>query len=380
MIKRIALRTTIVLLVLLLSGGLVWFNFFRDAMIADFFAKMPQPVVTVSATDVARGPWNAQIEAIGTAKASKGVDLAVQTSGVVKEILVKPNDRVNAGQVILRIDDAVERAQLRAAEADLQLAQVKLNRQSELRERGVAAQANYDEAVAQVAAARSALDRLRALLDQKVIAAPFAGIIGIPRLDVGAYVQPGTVISSLQDLDTMLVDFTVPEQSATRLRAGLPVLFRAGPQAQTFKGTIIGIDPKVDSRTRLVSVRAEVANTDGSMRPGEFVHASVQMPGQDGVIALPQTAVVTSLYGDYIYRLEKGEDGTLRARQVFVKVGRRSGGMIEVTEGIEPGQTIATSGQNKLQNGTPVTIDNSVDPAALARASQTQGAQGVALR
>jgi len=363
--KRRATRWVILVLVLVMAGGLIGFNLFRDKMIAGFFANMPQPTVVVSAVEAKRGGWRPQIEAIGTARASQGVELSVQIGGVVTEIAFKPNQRVEAGQVLIRIDDAVERAELRAAEAQLELAQTQLRRQADLRQRGVAAQSTYDEAAARVASNRAEVDRLRAVLDRKEIEAPFAGVVGIPRLDVGAYVQPGTPVVTLQDLDTMQVDFTVSEQTAGSLALDQPVEFRFRQGQAPLAGRIVGIDPRVDAETRLVTVRAEVTDAKGAIRPGEFVRANVLLP-EENVIALPQTAVVNSLYGDYLYRVDKAEDGKLVARQVFVQVGRRSGGMVEVAKGIEPGQTVVTSGQNKLQNNAPVAIDNSIDPNAIS--------------
>jgi membrane fusion protein (multidrug efflux system) len=373
MLKRIAIVFVTLVLLVILAGGLVGFNLFRDAKIAEFFANMPPKTVTISATEVEPRSWQPGIEAIGTAKALRGVDIAVETGGVVKEIGFEANERIEAGKVLVRIDDSVERAQLGAARADLELANAQLARQQELRQRGVTTQVAYDEAVARVATARSALARLEATIAQKTISAPFAGVIGIPRIDVGEYVQPGTTVATLQDLDTMNVDFTVPEQVTDRIALGQPVVFGTRAGEFTLEGRITGIDPKVDPQTRLVSVRASVDNTGGNLRPGQFVHARVVLAREDGVIVLPQTAVVASLYGDYVYLVEtesgaEGAEPTLRVRQVFVTTGRRDGALVEIVEGVEPGQTVVTSGQNKLQGGMLVKIDNTVDPVRVAGA------------
>ncbi|HYC05937.1 MAG TPA: efflux RND transporter periplasmic adaptor subunit [Azospirillaceae bacterium] len=356
-------------LVVLVAVGVVGFNLFRDKMIAQFFDTMQPPPQTVSATAAARGGWRPEIEAIGTARAAQGVEIATQIGGVIEAVGFEPNARVTKGQLLVRIDSAVERAELRAAEAELELAQSQLRRQTELRQKGVAAQASLDEAASRLGKARADADRLRAILERKEIKAPFDGVVGIPRIDVGAYVQPGTAIVSLQDLDRMQVDFTVSEQGAARLAVGQEMMFRGRDGGSDLTGRIVGIDPRVDPTTRLVTVRAEMIDAAGKVRPGEFVRANVLLPAEENIIALPQTAVVNSLYGDYVYRLDKGEKDALVARQVFVKVGRRSGMMIEVVEGIEPGQTIVTSGQNKLFNGGVAVVDNTVDPTKLAAAA-----------
>jgi membrane fusion protein (multidrug efflux system) len=166
----------------------------------------------------------------------------------------------------------------------------------------------------------------------------------------------------------MKVDFTVPEQMVGRLAMGQSARFGAAEGELTHEGTITGIEPKTDPTTRLVLVRAEVDNTGGVFRPGQFVRVEVELPAEEGIIAVPQTAVTTSLYGDFVYTVgeEQVRDApTLVARQVFVKTGRRSGGLVEITEGLAAGSTVVTSGQNKLDSGTPVTVDNSIDPAKL---------------
>jgi membrane fusion protein (multidrug efflux system) len=390
MVKRFVIA---LILVVLIGGGLVGFNLFRSKMIADFFANMQTPAVTVSATEVHPTTWTPEIEAIGTLRAAQGVNVAVEAAGVVKSIAFEPNDHIEAGQLLIQIDDAVERADLMSVEAALERDRAALERARRLRESGVTAESNLEDAQTAYAASESALARIRAVIDQKRIEAPFSGTIGIPRIDEGEYVQPGTTIATLQQLDTMKVDFTVPEQLLNDLHIGQAASFGLTEESFPYKGKIIGIDPKVDPQTRLISVRAEVENPNAELRPGQFARVRVQLPPVEDVIALTQTAVVTSLYGDYVYVVEKadeaasdggsdsgdGSDGAgggqtaddgqterLVAKQIFVETGRRQGNEVEIAKGLEPGQTVVTSGQNKLANNTPVTINNSVDPAALA--------------
>lgn len=373
MIKRFVIA---LVLVVVLCGGLIGFNIFRDQAIADYFANMPVTAVTVSATEVELATWNPGIEAIGTAKASQGVDVAIEASGVLRSIAFQANERVSEGQLLAQIDDAVERADLLAAESAVERDRTQLERVQTLRQRGTAAVASLDEARTALDASRSALERLKAVLEQKRIEAPFAGVIGIPRIDVGAYVQPGQIVATLQDIDTMKIDFSVPEQLVGALSIGQTAAFGAEAGVLDLHGRITGIEPKTDPTTRLVAVRAEVQNPGGRLRPGQFVHVRVDLPEETGVIAVPQTAVIASLYGDYVFMVQNGpavsggEGKALVVRQVFVKTGRRSGGLIEVVDGIEPGSTVVTSGQNKLDNGTVVSIDNSVNPAELAAAAR----------
>ncbi|WP_119460421.1 efflux RND transporter periplasmic adaptor subunit [Rhodospirillaceae bacterium SYSU D60014] len=367
MIKRFVIA---LVLVVLLCGGLIGFNVFRDQAIANYFANMPVTAVTVSATVVEPVTWNPGIEAIGTAKASQGVDVAIEASGVVRSIAFEANGRVSKGQLLVQIDDAVERADLLAAKSAVERDRTQLERVQTLRRRGTAAAAALDEAQAALDVSRSALERLKAVLEQKRIEAPFAGVIGIPRIDVGAYVQPGQLVATLQDIDTMKIDFSVPEQRVGALSIGQTAAFGAEAGALDFHGRITGIEPKTDPTTRLVAVRAEVRNPEGRLRPGQFVRVRVDLPEETGVIAVPQTAVIASLYGDYVFVVQDGAEKTQTVRQVFVKTGRRNGGLIEVVDGLEPGSTVVTSGQNKLDNGTVVSIDNTVNPAELAAAAR----------
>jgi membrane fusion protein (multidrug efflux system) len=346
-------------------------------------SHMPPQVATVSATEVTPVTWTPGIQAIGTAKAARGVDIAVETGGVVTAINFKANDHAAAGQVLVQIDDAVERADLIAAEANIKLYENQLARQTELRRKGVSSQAALDDARAQLDVAKSSYERLQAILDQKAIKAAFDGILGIARVDVGQYVQPGTVVVTFQDLARMRVDFTIPEQSAPYVHVGQITHFNVAPDMPEFKGVITGIDPKVDPQTRLVAVQAELDNADGRVLPGQFLRVRIEMPAQQGVIALPQTAVISSLYGDYVYVVEapqgdseadakaaakKIPSGQLPSvvRQVYVTVGERDNGMVAIENGLKAGQKVVTAGQNKLQNDSLVLIDNTIDPARIA--------------
>jgi membrane fusion protein, multidrug efflux system len=302
--RRTGVRSIILVLVVLICALLVWFNFFRAKMIGQFFATMQAPAVTVSATKIEPVTWKPEIDAIGTLSAIQGVDVATQVAGVVDTIDFKANDRVEANERLVQIDDAVERADLMTGEAALARDRAALERAQRLRETGVSSEAALEEAQSALAESTSALAKIRATLDEKRIEAPFAGIIGIPRVDVGEYLQPGGMIATLQQLDTMRADFTVPEQQLGELTMEQAATFGLTEEAFPYHGRIIGIDPKIDPQTRMVSVRAEVENPDGALRPGQFVRVRVELPAMEDVIALPQTAVVTSLYGDYVYLVE----------------------------------------------------------------------------
>jgi membrane fusion protein (multidrug efflux system) len=361
MIKRFLIA---IVLLVIVAGGLVGFNLYRDKAIEDFFANMPAQTVTVSTVTVEPASWTPVIDAIGTVSASRGVDLTVETTGIVKEMNIATNQRVEEGEVLLLLDDAVQQADLAATKAQAALDRQALERAMELRERGVGAAVTLQAAEAAASASAAQVQKLEA-----VLRAPFAGKLGIPRVDEGQYLTPGVAVVTLQDIDTMRADFTVPEQQLVQLRIGQKVRLTADGDDTAFAGEITGIDPKIDPSSRLVSVRAAIDNPDGRLTPGQFVRIHVELPREDAVIALPQTALVTSLYGDYVYaaRPKEGENAegekALEARQVFVQVGRRSGTDVEIVSGLTEGDVVVTAGQNRLSNGTPLAIDNTLDPA-----------------
>lgn len=370
MIKRLVIA---IILLAAVVGGLVGFNRFRDQAIENFFANMPVAVVTVSTVEAKADKWSPVIEAIGTIRASRGVDLTVEATGIVTEINFRANQKVKRGDVLVQLDDSIQRADLAAAKAQANLDRQTLTRAVELRDRQVGSNSALQAAEAAAEASAAQVDRLEAALRQKQLRAPFDGTIGIPRINEGEYLTPGVSVATLQDLDRMYADFTVPEQLLSQLSIGQKVRVTVEGAEGSFDGEIIGIDPKVDPSSRLVSVRAEVVNTDSKLTPGQFAHLNVIQPDEDNVISLPQTALVTSLYGDYVYVVRKleGEEEKLEARQVFVQIGRRSGDRAEIREGVKEGDIIVTAGQNRLNNGSIVKIDNTLNPAdGLAKAEQ----------
>ncbi len=398
MIKRFVIAFVVLVVI---AGGLIGFNLFRDQAIQDFFANMPIAPATVSTVTAEPTSWTPAIDTIGTVNASRGVDLAVQTSGIVESIAFRANQRIEQGDTLIQLDDAIEEADLRASTTLAALDQQSLQRAIELNDKGIGTTANLEAAQAAASASAAQVQKLEAQLRLKTLRAPFGGTIGIPRVDVGQYMTPGTKVATLQDLDTLRADFSVPEQRIGELRIGQPVRFGVTSDDLPFSGSIMGIDPKVDASSRLVAVRAEIDNPGGKLTPGQFVQVQIELPTEDGVITLPQTAVVTSLYGDYVYVVRPAPpppaaatppgDGAAAAaaptdgatapeaappslvvNQVFVKVGRRAMGRAEIIEGISPGDQVVTAGQNRLFNGMPAIIDNTVNPSVGAAQAAVQ--------
>lgn len=363
MIKRFVIA---IILLAVVGGGLIGFNLFRDRMIAQIFANLPVQPLVVETTAAEAVTWQPSLGAIGTVNAIRGVDLTVEAPGILREVLFEPNTQVAAGQLLVRLDDVVQRADLEAARAQLELERANLTRQQELQNRGVTTNATLDTVQAAFRAAEAQVARAEAVVEQRQVTAPFAGTIGLLRVDIGQYVQPGTIIATLQDLSTMRVDFTLPEQNLPVLAIGQGFSLRSDEDDQVFAGRISGIDPRVDPATRLVALRGTVETVGGgTLTPGQFVRLDIDLPEETGVIALPQTAVQSSLYGDFVYVVRPAGDGAegLVARQVFVTPGRRADGRIEIREGIAAGDIVVVSGQNRLTNGAPVILSGAADTA-----------------
>ena len=354
MIKRLVIA---IILLGLVTVGLVGFNQFRDQMIADFFSNMPVQPLPVEVVEARAQEWQPVLTAIGTVHAAQGTDLTVEAAGIVREIGFEPNTEVTEGQLLLRLDSEVQQADLTAARAQLELERTNLDRQQELQSRGVASNVTLDQSRAGFAAAEAQVARAEAVIAQRALRAPFAGTIGLARVDIGQYISPGTIVTTLQNLETMRVDFSLPEQTLPYLQIGQRLHVRIEGDARRFDGEITGIDPRVDPSSRMASLRGRVDNPDFALTPGQFARVEIDLPLDEGVIALPQTAVISSLYGDYVYVVRENEEAEgLVVRQVFVTPGRRSEGLVEISEGVAPGDRIVTTGQNRLNNRAPVTI------------------------
>jgi membrane fusion protein (multidrug efflux system) len=355
MIKRLFIA---VVLLALVGGGLIGFNLFRDRMIEQIFANLPVRPLAVETVEVQTVTWQPALNTIGTVNAIQGVDLTVEAPGILREVLFEPNSEVEAGQLLIRLDDVVQRADLQAARAQLELERTNLARQQELQSRGVTTSATLETTQAAFRAAEAQVARAEAVVEQRQVVAPFAGTIGLLRVDLGQYVQPGTIIATLQDLDTIRVDFTLPEQNLPDIFIGQGLHLRSDGDQVSFDGRISGIDPRVDPSSRLVAVRGTVDAAGGALTPGQFVRLRIDLPEESDVIALPQTAVMSSLYGDFVYLVRPNEEDAdaLVVRQAFVTPGRRSDGRIEIRDGVMPGDRVVVSGQNRLSNGAPVTL------------------------
>jgi membrane fusion protein (multidrug efflux system) len=364
MAKRMILMLTVT--VLFLTGlGFVKFKQIQTAIAQGAsFQPPPEAVTTIVAK---QEPWPATLSAIGTMAAVQGVTVSADLPGTVERIAFDSGKAVHAGDVLAQLDTRQERAQLAAVEAQRDLARLNFDRMQGLLNERVISRAEYDRASAEHKEAEARVGEIRATIERKTIRAPFSGVLGIRRVNLGQYVAGGDAVVPLQALHPIYVNFGVPQQEAGQVRVGRNVRLAAGDAAGvTFTGSVTAINAVVDEATRNVQVQATLANPEGKLRPGMFVQVEMVTGADHAVVALPASAISYAPYGDSVFVVTdlKGPNGqTYRGvRQQFVKVGSARGDQIAVVSGVNPGDEVVTSGVFKLRNGAAVLVNNKVRP------------------
>ena len=367
--RRVAVWFVIVALLLaLVGGGLFAFDRFRAKAIADFFASQVPPPTPVAAEPARLGPMPRYLDGIGTLTAVREVEVSPEVAGRVEAILFEAGTPVAQDAPLVQLNDAPEKADLAIYQANEKLALANLARTQQLVRRDFATQATMDGNQQALEAARAGIARSQAVIDQKVIKAPFAGELGLRRVELGQYVGPGNMLVTLTDLGHLYATFTLPERDRAAVAVGQPVELRADAfPDEVFKGAITAIEPQVDPATRVMRVQATLANTERRLLPGMFVNARVVLPPVDDVVSVPETAVDRTLYGDSVFVVtENGTDAqgkpTHKAVQTFVDTGPVFEGRISITRGVTAGDVVVSSGQLKLQNGSPVIVAADAPP------------------
>ncbi len=327
--------------------------------------QAPKPAIDVETEIARRMDWQSRLPAIGTLKASQGIDLSVEIAGTITDVQFQSGEKVSKGQAIVLLDSEMEQASLVSAEADLSLARLEFQRARSLLDRQAISRSEYDRLNAQSQKAEASVAQLRASLAKKRILAPFSGTIGIRQVDVGDYIAAGTPIATLQDLSTLYVDFFLAEQHVPLLALGQKVQLRvAAYPDERFEGVISALNPKVETTTRNVQVRAELANPDGRLLPGMFADLQVLLPTENAQVVVPETAITYTLYGNSVLLVTEGtppegvsrDEPYLVVERRFVTTGERRDGLVVVLDGLEGGEQVITAGQLKLDSGTHVAI------------------------
>jgi len=368
MIKRMVIMLVAVAIVF---GGIFGFQLFKAAMIKKFITALSNPPQTISAAKAGLSEWQAKIEAIGSLRAVKGADLSLELPGVVESISFNSGDDVAEGAPLLKLRTADDVARLESLQAMAALSEITYERDQKQFKMQAVSQATLDTDAANLKNAQAQVVQQQAIIEKKFLRAPFAGHLGIRAVDLGQYLGPGTVIVTLQALDPIFVDFFVPQQSVDQVRLGLPVTVKIDAfKEQIFAGEISAINPKVETGSRNIQIRATLKNPDHKLLPGMYATVDIATGAPRNYVTLPQTAITYNPYGDTVYVVVDGKgsdaDGKpqLIARQTFVTVGPTRGDQVAVLKGIEDGDMVVTGGQIKLHNGSVVLIDNSITPTA----------------
>ena len=336
------------------------------AMIKGGKAMQPPPE-SVASAKVAAQPWQGSVHAVGTLVAVRGVTLASELPGLVREITFESGSSVKQGAPLVRLDTSAEEAQLAAARADAQLARITLDRTREIRKEGSGSQADMDAAQAHSDAAAAQVAALQAVIAKKTIRAPFDGRFSIRQVELGQVLPAGAPIASLQSVTPIHAEFWLPQQSLTELSVGQKVEVRSDVfPNEVWKGELTTVNPEVDASTRNVRVRATVENPDGRLRPGMFATVQVLTSAPRDTLVVPATSVLYAPYGDSVYVIEEKEENgkkALLARQRFIRLGERRGDFVAVSSGLSAGESIVSAGAFKLRNGMAVALATDVAPA-----------------
>jgi membrane fusion protein, multidrug efflux system len=359
--------------VLVVFGTLAGTKFWQISTLLAVVKGTAPPPESISSALARDEKWQDSLEAIGTIVAVQGVNMMPEVAGTVSEIAFQSGSVVARGDLLVRLDTSYEEAQLRAAEAQVNLAKINVDRAQKLRADNTVSQSEFDTADATWKQVQANADAIRAAIEKKTIRAPFAGRVGIRLVNLGEYLDTGKAIVSLQSLAPVNADFSIPQQELSRLKTGMRV--RVSTDTYTnrpFEGILTAINPALDAATRNVRLQATLENADHLLRPGMFARIELLLPTEQDVLIVPATSVLSAPYGDSVYVIESspatnGEPAKTIVRQQFVRTGRTRGDFVSVVSGLKPGQKVASAGLFKLRNGMTVVENNDIVP----RASET---------
>ena len=328
------------------------------------FQPPPEAVTTVIAK---ADQWPTSLTAIGTVAAVQGVTVSADQPGIVDRIAFESGQRVRQGELLVQLDVRQEKAQLAAAQAQLDWARVSADRAKRLVETQIGSQENLDNAESQYKAAEAKVGELKATIERKTIRAPFTGVLGIRQVNVGQYLQSGSPVVPLQSLQPIYVNFSVPQQEIVRVRPGTEVTVTNTQSGTTSTGKVTAVDSVIDPATRNFAVQATFSNADGRLHPGAFVDAKMVLGNTNDVVAIPASSINHAPYGDSVYIVSQLKDPKSGkeykgVRQQFVKVGPGRGDQVAILQGIKPGEEVVTSGVFKLRNGAAVQVNNQTQP------------------
>ena len=364
-------RMTIMLCTVFLLLGLIFtFNQLKTFMIKYFISGMGLPPATVSTMVVGSSEWQPQLSSVGNVRAFRGVELSTEIGGLVQTVPIKSGQDVKEGELLIKLNDASDVAQLNSLKAMADLAKVINERDAQQLVIQAISKNVFDSSKADAKSKQAQVEAQAALVAKKNLKAPFSGRVGIVSINPGQYVNSGDKLFTLQTLDPIFVDFTLPQSNAEQIQVGQDVVVTTDAfKDASFTGKITAVSPKVDTNTRNIQIEAQIANPDKKVLPGMFANVNIKLGDQVKLLTLPQTAVTYNPYGSTVFiakdtgKKDKKGKPALEAQQVFVTTGSTRGDQVAILKGINEGDTVVTSGQLKLKNGTPLMINNKVQPA-----------------
>ncbi len=364
-------RMTIMLCgVFLLLGLIFGFNQLKTFMIKHFIAGMGLPPATVSTMVVETTAWQPKLSSVGNVRAFRGVDLSTEIGGLVQTVPIKSGMDVKEGDLLIKLNDASDVAQLNSLKALADLAKVINERDRQQLEIQAISKNVFDTSKADAASKQAQVEQQTALVAKKNLKAPFTGRVGIVMINPGQFVNPGDKLLTLQTLDPIFVDFNLPQSNAEQIRVGQEIVVTTDAfKGASFTGKVTAVSPKVDTNTRNIQIEAQLANPDKKILPGMFANVNIKLGDEVKLLTLPQTAVTYNPYGSTVFiakptgKKDKQGKPALEAQQVFVTTGLTRGDQVAILKGVEEGATVVTSGQLKLKNGTPLIINNKVLPS-----------------
>ena len=366
--RRFILGTVFAVLALFLLIADIKALQFKTMMAAG--AKMVPPPTTVTSAEVKQGDWQPVLTAVGSISPVQGAMISAELAGTVAEIKFQSGALVKKGDVLLKLDASAEEAQMRSAEADAELAKKDFERAQDLAARKVISAAELDAAQSKYTQKKAAVENMQSIIDKKQIRAPFDGVAGIRAVNPGQMVKVGDALVSLQGLDQVFVDFSLPQQQLAEVQPDLPVKVTTDAiRDRDFDGKLTAVNPAIDPVTRNVSLQATLDNRDHSLRAGMFARVTVLLPQKKQVLFVPSTAVSYAPYGNSVFVIEKKADEKTKIeglvlRQAFIRTGETRGDFVSVTNGVKASEQVVSTGVFKLRNGMNVVVDNKLAPKA----------------
>jgi multidrug efflux system membrane fusion protein len=370
--KKVRWFLIVGIIMAILIGGLIGFKIFINGFIAKILSA-PRPPIAVTVAEAKTEVIPNLQTAVGDLAAVHQVNVTSDVNGRITEIFFTPGTKVKKGAPLVQLFDGPDQGDLANFKAQATGAQLALDRAKQLAARQFGPQATVDSAQALFDQATAGIKKTEATISQKLVRAPFDGVLGVRRVEVGQYLTAGTLIVTLTDLSDIYVNFTATEKQSALLQVGQVVRIAVDAYpGRNFQGKITTIEPQISSDTRNIRIQATIANPDEILKPGMFATTTIVLPDKPSVVTLPETAVDYTLYGDSVYLIKeaKDQDGktNLTVERTFVKTGDRVEGRVVMLSGVKPGDRVVAVGQLKLQSGAAVTISSDPPPQVPAQA------------